>query len=171
MCGSAIRFCLVLGSNLVLNLVLLLDSTAKRIQNKAVVNETRSVEELGALLAKAESAFDMQQVFMLDVYKRQRYMSCLRRIISRATVDCYTLTFPSPSIYNHKSALGCKVVFLGCVPTMGWDLVYRALTSVSSRAYKPCTVLTGGLVIRGLGGKFSVGNMQQEFTTCCEAVS
>lgn len=35
---------------------------AKRIQNKAVVNETRSVEELGALLAKAESAFDMQQV-------------------------------------------------------------------------------------------------------------
>lgn len=38
-------------------------SSAKRIQNKAVVNETRSVEELSALLAKAESAFDMQQVF------------------------------------------------------------------------------------------------------------
>lgn len=37
------------------------NSLAKRIQNKAVVNETRSVEELGALLAKAESAFDMQQ--------------------------------------------------------------------------------------------------------------
>lgn len=35
---------------------------AKRIQNKAVVNETRSVEELGALLAKAEATFEMQQV-------------------------------------------------------------------------------------------------------------
>lgn len=47
--------------NLVPNLVLNL-GLAKRIQNKAIVNETRSVEELGALLAKAESAFDMQMV-------------------------------------------------------------------------------------------------------------
>ncbi|CAM9743620.1 unnamed protein product, partial [Ectocarpus fasciculatus] len=47
-------------------------SRAKRIQNKAVVNETRSVEELGALLAKAESAFDMQQTYIAALEKQLR---------------------------------------------------------------------------------------------------
>eukprot|EP00752_Nemacystus_decipiens_P003563 g3286.t1 len=47
-------------------------SRAKRIQNKAVVNETRSVEELSALLAKAESAFDMQQTYIAALEKQLR---------------------------------------------------------------------------------------------------
>lgn len=37
-------------------------NAAKRIQNKAVVNETRSVEELSALLGKAEATLELQQV-------------------------------------------------------------------------------------------------------------
>ncbi|CAM9173986.1 unnamed protein product [Scytosiphon promiscuus] len=47
-------------------------SRAKRIQNKAIVNETRSVEELGALLSKAESAFDMQQTYIAALEKQLR---------------------------------------------------------------------------------------------------
>jgi len=38
---------------------------AKRMVNKAVVNEVRSVEELTALLQKAESAIDMQQSYIV----------------------------------------------------------------------------------------------------------
>lgn len=40
-------------------------SRAKSIQNKPRVNEQRSVEELAALLQKAENAIDMQQTYIL----------------------------------------------------------------------------------------------------------
>ena len=40
-------------------------SRAKNIQNKPKINEQRSVEELSALLQKAENAIDMQQSYIL----------------------------------------------------------------------------------------------------------
>mmetsp|Transcript_38576 Transcript_38576/g.48723 ORF Transcript_38576/g.48723 Transcript_38576/m.48723 type:complete len:883 (-) Transcript_38576:359-3007(-) len=49
---------------------------AKRIQNKAVVNEVRSVEELTALLQKAESAIDMQQSYIVALESQlQQYQA------------------------------------------------------------------------------------------------